>query len=137
MLADNLIAEFGGEGVDLLNGRARALPLESARVFRFDAVETEKALVIIAMNDGLALDAVTMLLLDDGRTIARLALLDDRGTIAIPIVVPVALADADAGADRADANADLIRHGRPRESANRRGNQQNFVFLPMEWKTNG
>jgi hypothetical protein len=52
----------------------------------------------------------------------------------------MALADGDTSADRTDANADLIRHGRSREGANRRGNQQNLlhhVLLPVEWKTNG
>jgi hypothetical protein len=39
----------------------------------------------------------------------------------------VALAHGNAGANRADANADLIRQGRPREGANSRSNQQKLL----------
>jgi hypothetical protein len=59
------------------------------------------------MNDRLGLDAVTMILVDDGGpvVVARLTL-PDHGTIAIPVVVPVTLADGDTGAKGADANAE-------------------------------
>ena len=47
-----------------------------------------------------------MILLDDGSTLRRLALLDYRG--AIPITVVMALTDAYASPDRSNVNADLI-----------------------------
>jgi hypothetical protein len=92
---------------------------------RFDSIETEKALVVVAMNDGLGLDTVTVILLDDGGpvVVARFTL-PDHGTIAIPVVVPVTLADGDTGANGSDANADLFRQCRRRKGANCRGNQQ-------------
>ena len=76
-------------------------------MFRFVSVETEEALVIIAMNDGLALDAVAMLLLDDGGAVARLALLDDRSTIAPALLATRYLAEI-RGMTSVDKNPGII-----------------------------
>src|SRR5665647_25551 len=106
--------------------RTRALPGESARGGRS---------VVVVMNDGLAFGAVTMLLLDDGGAVARFMLPDDRAiAIAIAVVIPVTLADGYAGANGTNANANLIRQGRAREGAYRRGNNQNLLHLcPPSW----
>jgi len=65
------------------------------------------------VDDGLAVDAVRMFLLDHGGAVDGLPLLDDRGAIAvaIPIIVAVALANAHAGADRTHLDAYFIRQG--------------------------
>jgi hypothetical protein len=85
-------------------------------------------LVVVAMDDGLAFGAVTMFFLDDGGAVARLMLPYHRTVaIPIPIVIPVTFADGYAGADWTNANANLIRQGRPRESANGRADNQNLL----------
>jgi hypothetical protein len=78
-----------------------------------------------------------MLFLDDGCSLARLALLD-HGTLTNPIavVVAVALANGDASANRADPNANILSHGRRRQGADGCGSKQellHFVLLPVEW----
>ncbi len=75
--------------------------------------------VVVVMDDGLAFGAITMVLLDDGCPVVRLALPDDR---AIAIEIAVTLTDGYAGADRANANANLVRERRTRKGANSRGN---------------
>src|ERR1700689_3268805 len=114
----------------------RALPGGGARFGRLSGLV---GFLIVVMNDGLALDAVTMLLLDDGGPVARLMLLDNR-LLANAVVIPVSLADGYAGADRANANAHLIRQRRRREGANGRCNQQKLLhclLLQMERERNG
>jgi hypothetical protein len=101
--------------------QTRALSLESARV---------TGSVVVVMDNGLAYGAVTMLFLDDGRPLARLALPDHRAiaiAITVTVVTPVTLADGYAGANRTNANANLIRKGRARKGANGRGNHQNLL----------
>src|ERR1700731_388216 len=90
-------------------------------------------------NDGSAFHAVTTVLLDDRGSIARLAL-PDHGTLADPIavVVAVALANGDAGANRADPNANILSHGRRRQGADGCGSKQellHFVLLPVQWES--
>src|ERR1700688_941383 len=87
------------------------------------------------MNGGLAFNAVLTLLLDDRSPVTGLMLLDDGRSVAIavPVVVPVALAHGYAGADRPGANADLVRHRGHRKRAHRCGNKQillHDVLLP-------
>ena len=82
-----------------------------------------------AMNGGLAFNAVLTLLLDDRFPVTGLMLLDDGCpvAIAVPVVVPMALAHGYAGADRPGANADLVRHRGHRghrKRAHRCGNKQ-------------
>src|ERR1700722_2578509 len=115
----------------------RALPGGSARFGRLSGLVG----LIVVMDDGLALDAVTMLLFDDGGPVARLVLLDNRLLAnAVPVVIPVSLADGYAGADRANANAHFIRQRRRCEGANGRCNQQKLLhrlLLQMERERNG
>jgi hypothetical protein len=59
------------------------------------------------VDDGLAAGSIIIILLDDGSTLGRLALLDYRA-IPIPITITMALADADASPDRSNVNADVI-----------------------------
>jgi hypothetical protein len=92
------------------------------------------------MNDGLAFNAVIAVSLDDGGSLARLALLD-HGALPIPISVVIAmtLANGHAGANRADPNANILSHGRRRQGAGGRGNKQillHFVLLPVELGVN-
>ena len=69
------------------------------------------------VNDGLAAIAVLILFLDHGRRIARFALLDHRGAVTVAIAVTIVdFPDADAGADRSDANTNLIRERRRSKS---------------------
>jgi hypothetical protein len=89
-------------------------------------------------NDGFAFNAVTMVLLDDGGSLARLAL-PDHGSLVDPIavVVAMALADGDASANRADPNANILSHGRRRQGADGCGSEQellHFVLLPLQWE---
>jgi len=63
--------------------------------------------LVSLVDDSLAASSIIMVLLDDGSTLGRLALLDYRA-IPIPITIRMALADADASPDRSDANADII-----------------------------
>src|SRR3954451_3371525 len=82
-------------------------------------------LVVVPSNDGLVFDAVTMLFLDDGRALTRLALLDYGAFAdAVAVVIPMALANGDAGADRSYANADFVSQCRNRKAADGSGNQQ-------------
>src|ERR1700722_329472 len=115
----------------------RALPGGSARFGRLSGLVG----LIVVIDDGLALDAVTMLLFDDGGPVARLVLLDNRLLAnAVPVVIPVSLADGYAGADRANANAHFIRQRRRCEGANGRCNQQKLLhrlLLQMERERNG
>jgi hypothetical protein len=62
--------------------------------------------LIPVVDDSLAASSVIMVLLDDGRTVGRFTLFD-YGTIPVA-VVPVALANAYASRNRANANADII-----------------------------
>ena len=45
------------------------------------------SLIVIVMNDSLAAIAVRIFLLDHGRAVSGLALLDDRGTIAVAVMI--------------------------------------------------
>jgi hypothetical protein len=90
-------------------------------------------------NDGSAFNPVTTVLSDDGGSLARLAL-PDHGTLAdpIPVVVAMALANGDAGANRADPNANILSHGRHRQGADGCGSKQellHFVLLLVQWES--
>src|ERR1019366_7593617 len=88
-------------------------------------------LVVVVMDDGLGFDAVTMILLDDRGAVARLTLLDHLTLANAIAVAVVAFTNRHTGADRANANANLIRQRGRRESANRRGNQQNLLHIVL------
>ena len=77
--------------------------------------------LIAVVNDGLAPRAVVMLLLDDGRPIARLALLDNRRAVTVTIG---RLSDRHAGADRSDANANIVFRHRWRCNGKNRRDQE-------------
>jgi hypothetical protein len=68
------------------------------------------------MNHSFAAITVRIFLLDHGRRITWLSLLDNGGAITITITIMIArLADRYAGADRPRMNTNLIRKGRLRE----------------------
>jgi hypothetical protein len=77
------------------------------------------------MDDGLAAIAVRIFFLDHGRRITRfVALLDDRAAITIAVTVMiVSFADRNTGADRPDADTNLIRKGRRSHHTNDGGNK--------------
>src|ERR1700726_2162067 len=81
------------------------------------------------MNYSFAAIAVRIFLLNHGGPITRLALLDDRGTITIPIMI-VRLADRHTSSDRSYANTNIIRKGRHRNDANHGGYKQRFPHVP-------
>jgi hypothetical protein len=91
------------------------------------------------VDDGLAASSIIMVFLDDGSTVGRLTLFN-YSTTPVAVVVPVALANADASPNRANANADII--GQRRGSKRRNcGNYQktlhrNLLSL-LHWKGNG
>jgi hypothetical protein len=70
-------------------------------------------LLIPVVDDSLAPSSIIMVLLDDGSAVGRLTLFNDS---TIPVAITVALANADASSNRANANADII-------SQRRRGNR--------------
>jgi hypothetical protein len=78
------------------------------------------------MDYGLGAITVSIFLLDHGRAVPRLSLLDHGGMITITVAVPVLImrfANRYASADRTDANPDFIRqHGR-RHSDHQGGNK--------------
>jgi hypothetical protein len=71
-------------------------------------MERAGALVAI-VNDGFALNAVTVILLDNGGSLTRLTLLD-HGALPhpIPVAIAVALANGDTSANRANLNANIL-----------------------------
>ena len=75
------------------------------------------------MNDGLAAVTVSIFLLDYGRPVARLALLDDGCTIPIAITILMRLADRNASSDRAHSNANLVRKSRRSDRAHYGGSK--------------
>jgi hypothetical protein len=76
-------------------------------------------LVPVAVNDRFVFDAVAALLLDDRGTVSRLAFLNHCGAIpiAVTIIVPVTFSDCNAGTNRTNPNAHIIRESRCRDSS--------------------
>ena len=75
-------------------------------------------LLIVVMNDSLAAITVRVFFLDHGRRVARFMLLEHRGAITIAVAVMImGFADGYAGADRPDADADILRRAKPRSNA--------------------
>jgi hypothetical protein len=81
------------------------------------------------MNYSFAAMAVRVFLLNHGRSITRLALLNDRGTIAVTVAV-MRLADRYTSSDRSYANADIVCKGRHRNDANHGGSKR-FPHVPF------
>jgi hypothetical protein len=79
-------------------------------------------LVVVAMNYGLAAITIRIFLLDHGRPITWLALLDDRGTITVAVTV-VRFTNRYASSDRAYANTNILSKCRRRYDANQGGSK--------------
>jgi len=88
------------------------------------------------VNDRLAASPVIAVFLDDGGTVGRLMLFN-YGTITVAVVIPVALANAYASPNRANANSDIIGQCRGSKRRNGGGYQKTLhrnLLLPTKEK---
>jgi hypothetical protein len=67
----------------------------------------------------------------------RLLLLDGRRAIAIAVIVPMTFASRYAGAERTNANPDVVRHGGDREGADSACTHRNFFIMSRFLEGNG
>src|SRR5689334_21401349 len=87
------------------------------------------------MDDGLFAVAELVFLLDDGGSISRLTLLDDRGPVTLGRTIFMGLADRHAGADGTDMHADVIGERRRRDRGHKRRSEQIALHVsPPIWQ---
>jgi hypothetical protein len=80
--------------------------------------------LVIVVNYGLTAITVSIFLLDHGRAVPWLSLLDHGGMVTITVAVLIMrLPDRYASADRADVNANFIRQRGGRDSDNHGGSK--------------